>query len=149
MEYPKVVITEESLRDGLQIESTDITLEQKLSLLNALSDSGLSRIVVGSFVSPKWTPQMADIDSLIERLEPRPGVTYLAVALNDKGRERRRRWSPPLTVDEIPETHIHMDGVFIKRNTNRTLAEQEQSWPLAVAAARRRIGRSSWSPSRR
>ncbi|GAC1657434.1 MAG: hydroxymethylglutaryl-CoA lyase [Candidatus Dormibacteraceae bacterium] len=130
------MITEESLRDGLQIESTGITLEQKLSLLHALSDSGLTRIVVGSFVSPKWTPQMADIDSLLERLEPRPGVTYLAVALNEKGRERRRRWSPPLTVDEIPETHLHMDPFFIKRNTNRTLEEQEQWWDLPVDAAR-------------
>jgi len=135
MRYPKVVITEESLRDGLQIESTAITLEQKLRLLNALSDSGLSRIVVGSFVSPKWTPQMADIDSLLERLEPRPGVTYLAIALNEKGRERRRRWSPPLTVDEIPETHLHVDPFFIKRNTNRTLEEQEQWWDLPVDAA--------------
>lgn len=134
--YPKVVITEESLRDGLQIERIDITLDQKLSLLNALSDSGLSRIVVGSFVSPKWTPQMADIDALLERLVPRPGVTYLALALNERGRERRRRWSPPLTLDEIPETHLHMDGIFLKRNTNRTLGEQEASWALPVENAR-------------
>ena len=133
--YPKVVITEESLRDGLQIESTEITIDQKLSLLDALSDSGLARIVVGSFVSPKWTPQMAEIDTLMERLKPRPGVTYLAIALNERGRERRRRWSPPLTVDELPETHIHLDGVFMKRNTNRTLDQQEETWALPVAAA--------------
>lgn len=135
MGYPKVVITEESLRDGLQIESTEITVDQKLRLLDALADSGLKRIVVGSFVSPKWTPQMADIDTLMERLRPRPGVTYLAVALNEKGRERRRRWAPPLTVEEIAETHLHMDAAFIKRNTNRTLEEQEQYWTLPIAAA--------------
>lgn len=133
--YPNVVITEESLRDGLQIESTSITVDQKIQLLNALADAGLSRIVVGSFVSPKWTPQMADIEALLRRLEPRPGVTYLALALNEKGRERRRLWSPPLTVDELPETHIHLDSVFLKRNTNRTLEEQEATWARVVDRA--------------
>ena len=136
MSYPQVVITEESLRDGLQIESLDISIEQKLRLLDALSASGLKRIVVGSFVSPRWTPQMAEIDNLMGRLEPRLGVTYLAIALNERGRERRRRWSPPLTVEEIAETHLHMDAAFIKRNTNRTLEEQESYWTAPIAAAR-------------
>ena len=143
--YPRVVITEESLREGMQIESTAITVDQKLRLLDALSDTGLTRIVVGSFVSPKWTPQMAQIDELVSRMRPREGVTYLALALNEKGRERMRRWSPPLTLDRgLPETHGHLCDVFSKRNTNRTIEQHETEWPgivdRAVAAGVTRAG---------
>lgn len=131
--YPKVIITEEGLREGMQIESVSITVDQKLKLLDAISDTGLKRIVVGSFVSPKWTPQMAEIDTLMERMRPRPGVTYLALALNDKGRERMRKYSPPLTMQRgVPETHGHMCPVFIVRNTNRTLEQQRATWPVVV-----------------
>src|SRR5438132_3850181 len=98
--WPNIVITDETMREGMQIESVTITLDQKLQLLEALSETGLKRIVVGSFVSPKWTPQMAEIDELIRRMRPRPGVSYLALALNERGRERRRQHSPPLTVED-------------------------------------------------
>src|ERR1700733_6808436 len=85
------------MREGMQIESVEITLEDKVRLLDALSRTGLAEIVVGSFVSPRYTPQMASIDELMERFEPRPGVTYTAVALNDKGRERAAAFTPPLS----------------------------------------------------
>lgn len=135
--YPTVVLTEECLREGMQIESVSITVEQKLELLDAISDTGLTRIVVGSFVSPKWTPQMAEIDALLERMRPRPGVTYLALALNERGRERMRRYSPPLTMERgAPETHGHLCDVFIRRNTNRTMEEQIAGWPAIVERAR-------------
>src|ERR1043166_6485260 len=143
--WPRVVLTDETMREGMQIESVTISLEQKLDLLNALSATGLQRIVVGSFVSPRWTPQVAEIDTLIQRMQPRPGITYLALALNERGRERRRQYVPPLTVDEdLPETHQHLCDVFIKRNTNRTIAQQEATWPRivegAVAAGARMAG---------
>lgn len=134
--YPRVVITEEGLREGMQIESTSITVDQKLELLDKLSETGLQRIVVGSFVSPKWTPQMKDVDELMRRMRPRPGVTYLALALNDKGRERMREFSPPLTLERgVPETHGHMCEIFIKRNTNRTLEQQRATWSQIVRRA--------------
>ena len=135
---PRVVITEEALREGMQIENAAITVDQKLRLLDAIAASGLSRIVVGSFVSPKWTPQMAAIDELVSRLQPRPGVEYLALALNDKGRERMRKWSPPLTLERgLPETHGHLCDIFVKRNTNRTAEEYEAGWPEIVERAAR------------
>jgi hydroxymethylglutaryl-CoA lyase len=137
--YPRVIITEEAPREGMQIESVDITLDQKLALIDALAQTGLTRIVVGSFVSPKWTPQMKDIDQLLQRLRPRPGVTYLALALNDRGRERMRQYSPPLTIDaSTPETHQHLCDIFIKRNTNRTMAQQAATWPTVIERARAR-----------
>jgi hydroxymethylglutaryl-CoA lyase len=134
--YPNVIVTEEGPREGMQIEEVSITTDQKLELIDALSDTGLKRIVVGAFVSPKWTPQMADIDTLVRRLRPRPGVTYLALALNEKGRERMRQHSPPLTVERgVPETHGHMCDVFIRRNTNKTIEEQIAGWPSIVKRA--------------
>jgi hydroxymethylglutaryl-CoA lyase len=59
-----VKIVEVGPRDGLQNEKQLITLEQKMELINRLSDSGLKTIEVGSFVSPKWVPQMASSKEL-------------------------------------------------------------------------------------
>jgi len=56
--YPKVLITDETLRDGLQIERSGVTVAEKLELLNRMVDAGLKRMVVGAFVNPKWSPQM-------------------------------------------------------------------------------------------
>src|SRR5688572_4612604 len=60
--YPTIVYTEEVMREGMQIESASIPAEAKVQLLNALSETGLKNIVVGSFVSPKYTPQMKRIE---------------------------------------------------------------------------------------
>ena len=95
--YPKIVHTEEGMRDGLQIESADIPVAAKIRLLNALSKTGLKEINVGSFVSPKYTPQMACVEELITGFTPEPGVRYTYTALNDKGVERAKAYTPPLT----------------------------------------------------
>ncbi|OLT12757.1 hypothetical protein BJF78_23735 [Pseudonocardia sp. CNS-139] len=63
-------LNEELLREGMQIESVDIPVEAKIRLLDALSVTGLPQIEVGSFVSPRYTPQMAEIDELVSRFTP-------------------------------------------------------------------------------
>ena len=93
--YPRVEIIEEGMREGMQIESATISVDDKVRLLDALSQTGLATIVVGSFVSPKWTPQMAQVDELVSRFTPVPGVKYTALALNERGRERMRKYMPP------------------------------------------------------
>ena len=82
------------MREGMQIEDGNITVDDKIELLDMLSETGLSSIVVGSFVSPKWTPQMERIDEIVQRFAPKPGVTYSALALNSRGVERARAYSP-------------------------------------------------------
>ena len=84
-QYPKILYTEEGLREGMQIEDENIPVEAKVELLDALSETGLKEIVVGSFVSPKYTPQMARIDEIVSKFTPKPGVTYTALALNARG----------------------------------------------------------------
>jgi hydroxymethylglutaryl-CoA lyase len=124
------------MREGMQIESVEITLEDKLRLLDALSATGLEHIVVGSFVSPRYTPQMADIDDLLSRFAPRAGVRYSALALNQRGRERAQAWTPPLSPSgEPPYTLVHLCDTFTRRNANVSQADEIAAWPATVAAA--------------
>jgi len=137
-EYPNVVLIEEGMREGFQIESADIPVEKKNLVLEALSETGLKRIVVGSFVSPKWTPQMADIDRLVASMHPVAGVVYTALALNDRGRERMAAYVPPLSwPSELPETLVHLCDVFAQRNTGRTQQAEIDSWEKIVEGALR------------
>ena len=134
--HPKVVITDEALRDGLQIERLGVTLEEKLKLIDMLVAAGVKRLVVGAFVNPKWSPQMADTTELVKRLKPRQGVEYFALALNDRGREIRREFSPPLSIDPMPTTLLHLCEVFLLRNTNRRMEDQERTWRAPIEQAR-------------
>ena len=83
-----VIITDDTMREGLQIESANITVAEKLRLLDALGETGAKVISIGSFAHPKWTPQMACIDEIAERFEPKPGVKYTAAVFNARGFER-------------------------------------------------------------
>jgi hydroxymethylglutaryl-CoA lyase len=134
--WPAVVVVEEGMREGLQIEDADIPLADRLRLIDALSLTGLPRIVAGSFVSPRWTPQMAEMDALVEQLSPEPGVIYTALALNARGVERRAGFMPPLSLDgALPATLVHLCDVFVQRNANRTRDQEIDSWPAVVADA--------------
>jgi hydroxymethylglutaryl-CoA lyase len=136
MGWPKIEYTDETMREGMQIESPDISTADKVRLLDALSATGLPRIVVGSFVSPKWTPQMAEIDQIVEQFTPHEGVVYTALALNEKGRERARAYSPKLTVDaQLPRTMVHLCDVFTRRNVNVSQEQEIARWPAVIDKA--------------
>jgi hydroxymethylglutaryl-CoA lyase len=135
--WPKIVYKEEGMREGMQIEDANIAVDDKVELLDALSETGLQQIVVGSFVSPKWTPQMERIDEIVSKFTPKPGVTYTALALNSRGVERARAYSPPLTIerDKYPRLNCHFCDVFVRRNTNRTQMQEMERWPQIIAQA--------------
>ena len=135
--WPKVVYKEEGMREGMQIEDANISVDDKVRLLDSLSETGLRHIVVGSFVSPKWTPQMARIDEIVSRFTPKAGVTYTALALNERGIERAKQYSPPLTIerDKWPRLNCHMCDAFVRRNTNRSQMQEMERWPQIVAQA--------------
>jgi hydroxymethylglutaryl-CoA lyase len=138
--YPKIQIRDETMREGMQIESVDITVEQKIALINQLSHTGLKHLVIGYFASPKFTPQMKDVDEIMRRFVPVPGVTYSAGAPNAKGRERRAAFSPPLTVTAgkatRPSLEVRLSDTFQRRNTQSTQADQIARWPGIVAKAK-------------
>ena len=74
-------------RDGLQNEAMPISVADKVQLVDALTDAGLGYIEVGSFVSPKWVPQMAGSADVFARIQHKPGVVYGALAPNLRGFE--------------------------------------------------------------
>ena len=138
-EWPTVVYKEEVMREGMQIESADISVDDKIRLLDALGDTGLKNLVVGSFVRPDYTPQMACMDELLRRFTPHPGVTYTALVLNAKAAQLAREYSPPLTIEQgPPRLAAHMCDVFARRNINRSREQVKAGWPETVDRAKER-----------
>src|SRR5258707_4241349 len=84
----RVRIVEVGPRDGLQNESLTVPAEAKVALIEALADAGLTSIEAGSFVSPKWVPQMADTAEVLAMLRPRPNVDYAVLVPNLQGLDR-------------------------------------------------------------
>jgi hydroxymethylglutaryl-CoA lyase len=148
--YPKIEYVEEVMRDGLQIQDASISVDDKLRLLNALGKTGLKHIDVGSFVSPRWVPQMACMDELMQRFKPQPGVIYSTHLLNQRGLERARQYLHSLTLPPsidfgygqdlrlLPTTSFAMCDVFTRRNINRSHLDAVASWPGIVARAKER-----------
>src|SRR5262245_17138692 len=134
--YPSVLHGEECMRDGMQIEDRTIAVADKIRLIDALSETGLREIAVGSFVSPKWTPQMAEVEAIITGFHPKPGVRYTAAAFNERGRERARAFTPPLSPSRAgAATSVNVCDVFAQRNYNRTQARELAGLSDVIRAA--------------
>ncbi|HEX4231222.1 MAG TPA: hydroxymethylglutaryl-CoA lyase [Bryobacteraceae bacterium] len=88
MSYAKSVkIVEVAPRDGLQNEATTIGISERVRFIEELTDAGLWTIECGSFVSPKWVPQMAGTADVLRQLKRTPGVRYTVLVPNLKGLE--------------------------------------------------------------
>ncbi|KAF1963068.1 hydroxymethylglutaryl-CoA lyase [Byssothecium circinans] len=85
-----VRIVEVGPRDGLQNEKTSIPVATKIELVHRLARTGLRTIEAGSFVSPKWVPQMANSSEILEKIlastpqSPHP-ITYQWLLPNVRG----------------------------------------------------------------
>ncbi len=139
MNYPNVILSEEIIREGFGIEDKNIPLADKLALIEALSDTGLKRITLGAFVSPRYVPQMAGFDDLLRAVRPRPDVAYGTFAHTPKARKLAEGFVPPLTVEQDMCTlFIDICDVHQRRNMNRSIVQAEQAWPETLAEARDR-----------
>lgn len=114
----EVSVYEVSPRDGLQNEPLTVPTPAKARLIEALLASGVRRMEITSFVSPRWVPQLADADHLCRILKRPEGVTFSALCPNRTG------------LDRALETPINEVAVFLsvseshnKRNVNKTVAE--------------------------
>lgn len=138
--YPNVLIREESLRDGLQVEDAAISSEARIGLLDRLSDTGLKDIVIGSFVSPRYTPQMAHTEAVAAGFTPKPGVRYSVLVGNERGRQRAAPFGDKIAIanDGTAALPVHMCDIFVRRNWNRSQAEEIAAWPVRVADAKAR-----------
>ena len=83
----RVKLVEVGPRDGLQNEKAHVPTDVKVELIGKLADAGLSVIEAGSFVSPKWVPQMADTKDVFAKAAIRPDVCYPVLVPNLKGLE--------------------------------------------------------------
>ncbi|WP_064200532.1 hydroxymethylglutaryl-CoA lyase [Brevibacillus brevis] len=87
----RVQIVEVGPRDGLQNESAIVPAAAKIALIHKLMAAGLKRIEVSSFVNPKWIPQLADADEVLQGINRSQGVTLSALVPNIRGLERARQ----------------------------------------------------------
>jgi len=128
----RVSVYEVSPRDGLQNETAIVPTTKKQRLIEALAASGLTRIELTSFVSPKWVPQLADADELCELVDVKQSrVQYSALCPNAKGLER------------AVATGLREVGVFIsasethnKKNVNKSIDETLATFVEVCAGAK-------------
>jgi len=126
----KVKIVEVGPRDGLQNEKQIISAEIKIELINRLASTGLRVIESGSFVSPKWVPQMADTDEVLSGISRLPGVGYPVLVPNMKGLEG----AIAAKVEEIAIFGAASES-FSKKNINCSIEESlERFKPVCESA---------------
>lgn len=131
-----VTIVDDTMREGLQIESPDIPVSEKLRLLDAIGEMGAKTISIGSFAHPKWTPSMACVDEIAERFEPKPGIDYTAAVFNKRGYDRADSYYPKINVRGRKfSTHVELCDSFARRNYNRTQREMIAAMDDAVQNA--------------
>ncbi|TCK23654.1 hydroxymethylglutaryl-CoA lyase [Ancylobacter aquaticus] len=82
---PRVFVQEVVTRDGLQIEPRFLPTEDKVALIDALSQTGVAKIEVTSFVSPRAVPNLADAREVARAIRRWPEVTYVALVPNLRG----------------------------------------------------------------
>ncbi|MCA0900390.1 MULTISPECIES: hydroxymethylglutaryl-CoA lyase [Microbulbifer] len=126
----KIKMVEVGPRDGLQNEKQPISVATRVQLIDLLSESGLQAIEAGSFVSPKWVPQMAASEDVLAGIRRAPGVNYSALTPNMVGYERAR----DARADEVAVFGAASES-FTRKNINCSIEESlERFRPLAEQA---------------
>ncbi len=129
--WPEAVkLVEVGPRDGLQNESHILPTQDKINMINQLSESGVKYIEIGSFVRPDRIPPLADTDRVAAGITRYDGVTYAALVPNQKGLER----AIEANLDEIAIFMSATNSHNLK-NTNRTTAEALGMYPELVKQA--------------
>jgi hydroxymethylglutaryl-CoA lyase len=132
MQLPQQVrMVEVGPRDGLQNEAQIVPMATKVALIERLAEAGLCVVEAGSFVSPKWIPQMADTAEVLANLRRRPCVSYPVLVPNMKGFEAARAAG----VEEIAIFGAASEK-FSQRNINCSIAESLERFAPVAAAAR-------------
>jgi len=132
MPLPATVrLVEVGPRDGLQNEAQPISVADKVRLVDDLTDAGLSYVEVGSFVSPKWVPQMAGSAEVFAGIRHKAGVTYAALAPNMRGFE-------DALAAQVKEVAVFAAAseAFSQRNINCSISESLQRFVPIMESAR-------------
>ncbi len=133
LRFPRqVTLVDVGPRDGLQNEVLCLPTSEKVALINRLAAAGLRRIEVGSFVSPRWVPQMADTADVLATIERPVGVKFSVLAPNRRGVEAAIH----ARADEVA-IFTAASETFSRRNVNASIAEALQRFEDACALAAR------------
>jgi len=125
-----VRIVEVGPRDGLQNEKQLIDIDTKVALIDCLANAGFTHIEAGSFVNPKWVPQMADSAAVFKKINRRDNVSYAALTPNIKGFER----AIEANANEVA-IFASASESFSQKNINCSIAESlERFIPVMQAA---------------
>jgi hydroxymethylglutaryl-CoA lyase len=127
----KVRLVEVAPRDGLQSESQTIPLAAKLQLIDDLTEAGHSYIEAGSFVNPKWVPQMADSEQVFAGIECSTEVRYCALTPNLQGFER----ALAAGADEVAIFSVASE-TFSHKNINCSIEDSLRRFEKLMVAAR-------------
>ncbi len=126
-----VKIVEVGPRDGLQNEKLQISAEDKIALIEQLADAGVNYIESGSFVSPKWVPQMATSSDVFNGIKRKSGVTYAALTPNMKGFEA----AMAVNANEVAIFGAASEA-FSQKNINCSIEESLQRFEPIMQAAK-------------
>ena len=132
---PQVTVYEVGPRDGLQNEAARVATEDKLALLRALADAGLSRIEATSFVSPKWIPQLADAEAVVAGLPRAPAAGWVVLVPNAKGLERLLGALRPDGPTVAPAVFLSASESHNRRNLGRSVEESFASVAEVIGPA--------------
>lgn len=127
-----VKIVEVGPRDGLQNEATPISADDKINLIEKLADAGVNYIESGSFVSPKWVPQMGTSTEVFEKVNRIEGVTYAALTPNMRGFEA----AVAVNADEVAIFGAASQS-FSQKNINCSIEESLERFAPVMEAAKK------------
>ena len=113
----RLYVNDVAVRDGFQIEKNFVPTATKVELVNQLSRTGLHRIEVTSFVSPKAVPMLADANDVLARIDRVPGVVYVALVPNLRGVQNAA--AAPKKPDELNGV-VSASELHNRANINRT-----------------------------
>jgi hydroxymethylglutaryl-CoA lyase len=129
----RLYINDVAVRDGFQIEKSFIPTATKVELVNQLSRTGLHKIEVTSFVSPKAVPAMSDANEVLAGIDRVPGVVYVALVPNIRGVQNAA--AAPRKPDEV-NCVVSASETHNRANINRTHEQSLQELPTMVKVAR-------------
>ena len=133
MNLPKRVrLVEVGPRDGLQNEAKPVPVDVKVELIDRLTAAGHTTVEAGSFVSPKWVPQMVSTDEVMAKIRRKPGVSYPVLVPNKLG----MNGAIEAKCDEVA-VFTAASEAFCKANTNCTIDESFERFAPVIEAAQR------------
>lgn len=124
----RVIFHEEGPREGFQIEQRLYPLQDRIELVDALGRTGLSQVQVGSFVSAKAVPTMADVDQVFKGITKREGVRYTALWLNETG-FRKAQDTPQVDISAYLMFYT-TDALSLRNNncTAQEMSRRQEKW---------------------